>query len=35
MTFWEQLIDAFESFGAVAQLLGLILVILRAVGLTV
>lgn len=35
MTFWEQLIEFLDSFGAIAQLLGLVLVILRALGLTV
>lgn len=35
MSIFEQLIDILESFGAVAQVLGLILTVLRAFGLDI
>ena len=35
MSFLDQVIGLFESFGAVAQLLGLVLIVLRAIGLNI
>lgn len=35
MSLFEQLIEILESFGAVAQLIGLVLVVLRAIGLNI